>query len=127
MIFEKKSKDSELLAITFLNQKMDNTYALLSRLMEKITSIERMVQELKTELELIKSKLKVEELPMPLSERTKELIKTILKRNPFLSAQDIAKIIGLSRTRVVEYLVEMEQNGIVKSKYEGKKKLYYLP
>ena len=127
MIFERKKKDSELLAISFLNQKVDNLYTLITKLIDKITLLEKSIEEIKEDIMLIKTKLKTEESVVPLGEKTKELIKVILKRHPFLTAKQIGEMIGLSRTRTVEYLVEMEEQGIIKSKIEGKKKLYYLP
>jgi len=85
------------------------------------------MKEIEAEISVIKRNMKVEDVGTPLTKKTKELIKILLKKHGKLTAQDLANLLNLSRTRCSEYLVEMEEAGEVKSVREGKKKYYFLP
>jgi Fic family protein len=41
-----------------------------------------------------------------------------------LSSSDVGKILKISRNRANEYLIKMERDGILESRFVGKKKLY---
>jgi len=125
MILKRKS-DIENFSIALINQKLDNIQASISRLNDKIMLIEEKLKEIASDLEILKRNLKIEEVGMPLSKKNRELIKILLKRHGKLTSKQVADLLGISRTRAVEYLVEMEREGIVEGKFEGKKKYYYL-
>lgn len=57
--------------------------------------------------------------------RKKEII-FLLKEKTKLTASELSKLIDLSRTRASEYLNEMEKEGIVEGKKDGRKKFYRL-
>ncbi|MCD6371247.1 MAG: winged helix-turn-helix domain-containing protein [Candidatus Aenigmarchaeota archaeon] len=59
-----------------------------------------------------------------LSEKTKLAIKLLIKKHGGVTASQLSKLINLSRTRCNEYLKQMEKEGMLKSKVEGKKKKY---
>lgn len=125
MIFRQK-KDEDKIAIGIINQKLDNIYNFLTRIYDRLLEIEEKQKELESELSIIKRNLKIEDIGTPLTKKTKELIKILLKKHGKLTAQDLANLLNLSRTRCSEYLVEMEEEGEVKSVREGKKKYYFL-
>lgn len=125
MIFRQK-KDEDKIAIGIINQKLDNIYNFLTRVYDRLLEIEEKQKELESELSIIKRNLKIEDIGTPLTKKTKELIKILLKKHGKLTAQDLANLLNLSRTRCSEYLVEMEEEGEVKSVREGKKKYYFL-
>jgi len=126
MLFKQKKSDNELVP-AILNQKLDNIYNFLTKLYDKVLELEGKMKEIEAEISVIKRNMKVEDVGTPLTKKTKELIKILLKKHGKLTAQDLANLLNLSRTRCSEYLVEMEEAGEVKSAREGKKKYYFLP
>jgi len=126
MLFKQKKSDNELVP-AILNQKLDNIYNFLTKLYDKVLELEGKMKEIEAEISVIKRNMKVEDVGTPLTKKTKELIKILLKKHGKLTAQDLANLLNLSRTRCSEYLVEMEEAGEVKSTREGKKKYYFLP
>ncbi|MGC8993618.1 MAG: winged helix-turn-helix domain-containing protein, partial [Candidatus Aenigmatarchaeota archaeon] len=88
----------------------------------KIENIEKKIETLE---EYLKER-GVDITPRPLSDKTKEVIKTLLRKYGSLNAQQVAKILNLSRTRSVEYLKQMEEEGILKSEWRSRKKYYFL-
>ncbi|MEM5828121.1 MAG: helix-turn-helix domain-containing protein [Candidatus Aenigmatarchaeota archaeon] len=126
MVFLKKKKDNEELAVAIINQKLDNLYNFFTKLYDKMLELEEKIKEINAEISIIKRNMKIEDVGTPLTKKTKELIKILLKKHGKLTAQDLANLLNLSRTRCSEYLVEMEESGEVKSVREGKKKYYFL-
>lgn len=63
---------------------------------------------------------------IPLTLKNRSAIKLIIERHGELTSSELSKLIKLSRTRCNEYLVEMEKDGILMSKREGRKKFYTL-
>ena len=63
---------------------------------------------------------------IPLILKNKSAIKLILQRHGKISSSKLSQIIKLSRTRCNEYLIEMEKDGILVSKMEGKEKFYTI-
>jgi len=126
MLFKQKKNENEIVP-AILNQKLDNIYNFLTKLYDKVLELEGKMKEIEAEISVIKRNMKVEDVGTPLTKKTKELIKILLKKHGKLTAQDLANLLNLSRTRCSEYLVEMEEAGEVKSAREGKKKYYFLP
>jgi len=126
MLFKQKKNENEIVP-AILNQKLDNIYNFLTKLYDKVLELEEKMKEIEAEISVIKRNMKVEDVGTPLTKKTKELIKILLKKHGKLTAQDLANLLNLSRTRCSEYLVEMEEAGEVKSVREGKKKYYFLP
>jgi len=63
---------------------------------------------------------------IPLTVKNRSAIKLIIERYGEVTSSQLSKLIKLSRTRCNEYLVEMEKDGILVSKREGRKKFYSL-
>ncbi|MEM0324774.1 MAG: helix-turn-helix domain-containing protein [Candidatus Aenigmatarchaeota archaeon] len=126
MIFKQK-KDENQLIVGIINQKLDNLYNFLTKVYDKILELEEKIKSLEAEISIIKRNMKIEDVGTPLTRKTKELIKILLKKHGKLTAQDLANLLNLSRTRCSEYLVEMEESGEVRSVREGKKKYYFIP
>jgi uncharacterized membrane protein len=63
---------------------------------------------------------------IPLTLKNRSAIKLIIERYGEVTSSQLSKLIKLSRTRCNEYLVEMEKDGILVSKREGRKKFYSL-
>lgn len=126
MIFKQK-KDENQLIVGIINQKLDNLYNFLTKVYDKILELEEKIKSLEAEVSIIKRNMKIEDVGTPLTRKTKELIKILLKKHGKLTAQDLANLLNLSRTRCSEYLVEMEESGEVRSVREGKKKYYFIP
>ncbi|MBD3155045.1 MAG: winged helix-turn-helix transcriptional regulator [Candidatus Aenigmarchaeota archaeon] len=63
---------------------------------------------------------------IPLTLKNRSAIKLIVERYGKITSSQLSKLIKLSRTRCNEYLVEMEKDGILVSKRDGRKKFYSL-
>lgn len=63
---------------------------------------------------------------IPLTLKNRSAIKLIIERYGKITSSQLSKLIKLSRTRCNEYLVEMEKDGILVSKRDGRKKFYSL-
>jgi response regulator of citrate/malate metabolism len=68
----------------------------------------------------------IEIKPQTMTVKTKDVIKLILQKHQGLTSSELSKIIKLSRTRCNEYLKEMENEGILMSRINCRKKLYSL-
>jgi biotin operon repressor len=68
----------------------------------------------------------VEQKPSPVEAKRMEVITGLLQQHGKISSDDLANLIGLSRTRCNEYFKRMEEIGIVEPVLVGKEKFYRL-
>jgi biotin operon repressor len=68
----------------------------------------------------------VEQKPSPVEAKRMEVITGLLQQHGKISSDDLANLMGLSRTRCNEYFKRMEEIGIVEPVLVGKEKFYRL-
>jgi biotin operon repressor len=68
----------------------------------------------------------VEQKPSPVEAKRMEVITGLLQQHGKISSDDLANLMGLSRTRCNEYFKRMEEIGIVEPVLIGKEKFYRL-
>jgi predicted ArsR family transcriptional regulator len=120
---EKKENAEEIMKL------LDLQISKISMEIEKLKNMASKIENIEKKIETLEEYLKergVDITPRPLSDKTKEVIKTLLRKYGSLNAQQVAKILNLSRTRSVEYLKQMEEEGILKSEWRSRKKYYFL-
>jgi predicted transcriptional regulator len=118
------------------------TLEILRELNQRIESLEKRIEAIDNKLEeLNNGKLKSlaeeikkglaptffasKELSIVEAKKIKEIV-SIMKEKVSLTSLQLAKMLGLSRTRANEYLRKMEELGIAKGKFVGKEKYYSL-
>ncbi len=106
-----------------LESKMDDILIRLRELEKKIEMIKReRIEEIIEE-----EKCAVEEKPESVRTiKVKNMIKSLLEQHGKLTAEELGKLINLSRTRCSEYLKDMERKGILKSSTVRRKRFYEL-
>ena len=124
-----KSEDNEKKILEENIKKLDVKYAkiaieleILKKLSEKIDKIEAKLKG----IDDIVSAGGMSLQPRTISVKTKEAIRLILQKYGKVTASELSKLIKLSRTRCNEYLKEMEEEGILFSLIDSRKKLYSL-
>lgn len=60
------------------------------------------------------------------SQKTEQLILSVLQKNIFLTIVEIAERAGINRLTASKYLYSLEARGIVEYRAVGNAKLYYL-
>ena len=81
------------------------------------------LKELGYRIEIMEMKKKISDKNIT-PKRRKQII--LLLKNKEMSARGVGRALGLSRTRASEYLKFMEEEGILKSRKWGRKKLYSI-
>jgi len=97
--------------------------------LEKLRTVNRKIDTLNTKIrafEEVASTNGFEIKPQTMSLKTKGAIKLILQKHKELTSSELSRLIKLSRTRCNEYLKEMENEGILMSKINCRKKLYSI-
>jgi biotin operon repressor len=107
--------DSQLSMISMEIEKMKNLASKIENIEKKMAILEELIKEQGVEIK-----------PRPVSEKTKETIKTLLKKYGSLNAWQLGKLLNMSRTRCAEYLKQMEEEGILVSEWRSRKKYYSL-
>jgi biotin operon repressor len=107
--------DSQLSMISMEIEKMKNLASKIENIEKKMAILEELIKEQGVEIK-----------PRPVSEKTKETIKTLLKKYGSLNAWQLGKLLNMSRTRCAEYLKQMEEEGILVSEWKSRKKYYSL-
>jgi response regulator of citrate/malate metabolism len=108
---------------------MDINYIKMAYELEKLRTVNRKIDTINTRIrafEEVASTNGFEIKPQTMSLKTKGAIKLILQKHKELTSSDLSKLIKLSRTRCNEYLKEMENDGILTSKINCRKKLYSI-
>jgi response regulator of citrate/malate metabolism len=124
-----KSKRSEKDPLSENEREMDINYIKMAYELEKLRTVNRKIDTINTKLrafEDVASTNGFEIKPQTMSSKTKDAIRLILQKHKELTSSDLGRLIKLSRTRCTEYLREMENEGILASKINCRKKLYSL-
>jgi len=127
-IFGQKKKE-ETNEISEMMKLIDSQLSMISMEIEKIKNLASKIENIEKKMAILEELIKeqgVEIKPRPVSERTKEVIKTLLKKYGSLNAWQLAKLMNMSRTRCAEYLKQMEEEGVLTSEWKGRKKYYSL-
>jgi biotin operon repressor len=123
---KKENKDEKIDEIIKL---IDSQLSMISMEIEKLKNLGSKIENIEKKIAILEELIKeqgVEIKPKPVSEKTKEAIKTLLKKYGSLNALQVGKLLNMSRTRCAEYLKQMEEEGILVSEWKGRKKYYSL-
>ncbi|MFH0896867.1 MAG: winged helix-turn-helix transcriptional regulator [Candidatus Bathyarchaeota archaeon] len=126
-IFKSKNNDKD--SVSKNVREMDINYVKMAYELEKLRSVNRKIDTINTKIrafEEVASTNGLDIKPQTMSVKTKEAIKLILQKHTELTSSELGRLIKLSRTRCNEYLKEMENNGILTSKINCRKKMYFL-
>ena len=108
---------------------MDANYAKMIYELEKVRNLNHKIDTLNSKMrafEEVASTSGIEIKPQTMTVKTKDAIKLILQKHQELTSSELSRIIKLSRTRCNEYLKDMENEGILVSRVNCRKKLYSL-
>lgn len=126
-IFKFKRNEKDMLSETI--RQMDVNYVKMVYELEKVRNLNRKIDTINSRIkafEEVASTNGLEIKPQTMTVKTKDAIKLILQKHHELTSSELSRIIKLSRTRCNEYLKEMENEGILTSKINCRKKLYSL-
>jgi response regulator of citrate/malate metabolism len=124
-----KSKHKEKDSVSKNVREMDINYIKMAYELEKLRNVNRKIDTINTKIrafEAVASTNGLDIKPQTMSVKTKEAIRLILQKHMELTSSELGKLIKLSRTRCNEYLKEMEIEGILSSKINCRKRLYFL-
>jgi response regulator of citrate/malate metabolism len=124
-----KSKRNEKDSVNGNIREMDMNYVKMAYELERLRNLNRKVDTINTKIrafEEVTSSNGFDIRPQTMSLKTKEAIKLILQKHKELTSSELGRLIKLSRTRCNEYLKEMENDQILSSKTNCRKKLYFL-
>jgi len=127
-IFGKK-KDEKTNEISEMIKLIDSQLSMISMEIEKMKNLASKIENIEKKMAILEELIKeqgIEIKPRPVSEKTKEAIKTLLKKYGSLNAWQLGKLMNMSRTRCAEYLKQMEEEGILVSEWRSRKKYYSL-
>ena len=127
-IFGKK-KDEKTNEISEMMKLIDSQLSMISMEIEKMKNLASKIENIEKKMAILEELIKeqgIEIKPRPVSEKTKEVIKTLLKKYGSLNAWQLGKLMNMSRTRCAEYLKQMEEEGILVSEWRSRKKYYSL-
>jgi response regulator of citrate/malate metabolism len=126
-IFKQKRNEKDALNETI--RHMDVNYVKMIYELERLRNLNRKIDTINTKMkafEEVASTNGIEIKPQTMTVKTKGAIKLILQKYKELTSSELSRVIKLSRTRCNEYLKEMENEGILLSKINCRKKLYSL-
>ena len=126
-IFKSKKNEKDVMNETI--RQMDVNYVKMVYELEKVKNLNRKIDTLNSKMrafEEVASTSGIEIKPQTMSVKTKDAIRLILQKHKELTSSELSRIIKLSRTRCNEYLKEMENEGILLSRINCRKKLYSL-
>jgi response regulator of citrate/malate metabolism len=126
-IFKQKRNEKDMLNETI--RQMDVNYVKMIYELEKVRNLNRKIDTISSKIrafEEVASTSGIEIKPQTMTVKTKDAIKLILQKHKELTSSELSRIIKLSRTRCNEYLKEMENDGILVSRINCRKKIYSL-
>jgi len=124
-----KRKDEKTSEISDLVKLIDSQLSMISIEIEKMKNLASKIENIEKKMAILEELIKeqgIEIKPRPVSEKTKEAIKTLLKKYGSLNAWQLGKLLNMSRTRCAEYLKQLEEEGILVSEWRSRKKYYSL-
>jgi len=124
-----KSEDNEKKILEENIKKLDVKYAKIAIELERLKKLSEKIDKIEAKLKGIDDIVSAGGMslqPRTISVKTKEAIRLILQKYGKVTASELSKLIKLSRTRCNEYLKEMEEEGILFSLIDSRKKLYSL-
>lgn len=124
-----KRKDEKTSEISDLVKLIDSQLSMISIEIEKMKNLASKIENIEKKMAILEELIKeqgIEIKPRPVSEKTKEAIKTLLKKYGSLNAWQLGKLMNMSRTRCAEYLKQLEEEGILVSEWRSRKKYYSL-
>jgi len=124
-----KSREIKESNIEEMIKRLDMQYTQLAYELERIRNLSQKIREIDRRLKAIEEMIKeygVKIPPRTASKKTKETIKVLIQKYKALTAEQLGKLLKLSRTRCSEYLKGMEEEGILVSETRSRKKYYML-
>ena len=126
-IFKSEDKEKKILRENI--KKLDVKYAKIAIELERLKKLSEKIDKIESKLKGLDDIIASGGMslqPRTIAVKTKEAIKLILQKYGKVTASELSKLIKLSRTRCNEYLKEMEEEGILLSVIDSRKKLYSL-
>ena len=124
-----KNKEEQESALEALVRQIELQLLQITSQVEKLANLDEKVQKIDrkvAELEKIVASEGFMLKPQSKAVKTKEAIKLILQKYGELTAEQLSRLVKLSRTRSNEYLKEMEREGVVTSRVDRRKRYYKL-
>ncbi|NIO44468.1 MAG: winged helix-turn-helix transcriptional regulator [Candidatus Aenigmarchaeota archaeon] len=124
-----KSEDKERKILEDSIKKLHVSYAKISIELERLKKLSEKIDKIESKLKGLDDIVSAGGMtlqPRTVSVKTKEAIRLILQKYGKVTASELSKLIKLSRTRCNEYLKEMEEEGILFSIIDSRKKLYSI-
>ena len=126
-IFKSKDEEKEILEESI--KQLDARYAKIAIELERLKKLSEKIDKIEAKLKGVDEIISASGMtlqPRTISVKTKEAIKLILQKYGKITPSQLSKLIKLSRTRCNEYLKEMENEGILFSTIDCRKKFYSL-
>ncbi|NIM46744.1 MAG: winged helix-turn-helix transcriptional regulator [Candidatus Aenigmarchaeota archaeon] len=124
-----KSEDKEKKILEEGIKKLHLEYAKISIELERLKKLSEKIDKIESKLKGLDDIVSAGGMtlqPRTISVKTKEAIRLILQKYGKVTASELSKLIKLSRTRCNEYLKEMEEEGLLFSLIDSRKKFYSL-
>ncbi len=126
-IFKSEDKEKKILEESI--KKLDVKYAKIAIELERLKKLSEKIDKIESKLKGLDDIVSAGGMslqPRTISVKTKEAIRLILQKYGKVTASELSKLIKLSRTRCNEYLKEMEEEGLLFSLIDSRKKFYSL-
>ena len=124
-----KNKDEEQENLQRIVKLLDMRYAQLAIEIERLKNLGQKIDRIESKLLAIDDTISSSGIKLQqrtISVKTKEAIRMILQKYNEITPAQLSKLIKLSRTRCNEYLKQMEDEGIMMSRVDSRKKFYSL-
>ncbi|MFW9852800.1 MAG: winged helix-turn-helix transcriptional regulator [Candidatus Thorarchaeota archaeon] len=124
-----KSEDKEKKILEEGIKKLDVKYAKIAIELERLKKLSEKIDKIESKLKGLDDIISAGGMslqPRTISVKTKEAIRLILQKYGKVTASELSRLIKLSRTRCNEYLKDMEEEGLLLSIIDSRKKFYSL-
>lgn len=124
-----KSEDKEKKILEEGIKKLDVKYAKIAIELERLKKLSEKIDKIESKLKGLDDIISAGGMslqPRTISVKTKEAIRLILQKYGKVTASELSRLIKLSRTRCNEYLKDMEEEGLLFSIIDSRKKFYSL-
>jgi len=124
-----KSEDKEKKILEESVKKLDARYAKIAIELERLKKLSEKIDKIESKLKGLDDIVSAGGMslqPRTISVKTKEAIRLILQKYGKITPSELSRLIKLSRTRCNEYLKEMENEGLLLSIIDSRKKFYSI-
>jgi len=124
-----KSEDKEKKILEEGIKKLHVKYAEIAIELERLKKLSEKIDKIESKLKGLDDIVSAGGMslqPRTISVKTKEAIRLILQKYGKITPSELSRLIKLSRTRCNEYLKEMENEGLLLSIIDSRKKFYSI-